>query len=231
VGRLLKLGFSYPGLTSPRVISYFDRENPASLPDVLNDLGQEMQGVGTNVMIHVEGTRSLSSRERVVKMTGAILEMAIAMRVAVVPVRFAGALPVEPLTERIEFPVGMGRQDIHIGAPITAEELEALPYKPRKDRVIGAINGLGPGHAPEEPLPGDAAFEAAVADWVARTGVDATHATIFKALEAYGPRTEAMKSLVGAAETGRLVLGDGAERAWVAELARRLYGPRGPVVV
>ena len=40
----------------------------------------------------------------------------------------------------------------------------------------------------------------------------------------------AMKALVGAAQSGRLVLGDGAERGWVAELARRLYGPRGPVV-
>ncbi len=231
VGRLLKLGFSYPGLDAPRVISYFDREDPASLPDVLNELGQEMMGAGSNVMIHVEGTRALSCRERVVKMTGAILEMAIAMRVPVVPVRFVGGLPVEPLEERIEFPVGMGRQDIHIGAPIRAEELEALPYKPRKDRVIRAINALGPGDAPEEPLPGDPDFEASVAQWVARTGVDATHATIFKALEAYGPRTAAMKALVGAAQSGRLAVGDGAERGWVTELARRLYGPRGPVVV
>ncbi len=230
VGRLLKLGFSYPGIASPKVITYFDRDNPASLPDVLNELGQEMRGVGTNVMIHVEGTRSLSCREPVLKMTGAILEMAIAMGVHVAPVRFVGALPVEPLVERIEYPVGMGRQDIYIGSPIAPEALAAMPYKPRKDKVIAAINGLGPSHAVEEPFPGDPAFARTVAAWVERTGVDPTHATLFRALEAYGPRTEAMKALVAAAETGRLEVPAGPEGAWGAELARRLYGPHGPRV-
>jgi 3-oxoacyl-(acyl-carrier-protein) synthase/3-hydroxymyristoyl/3-hydroxydecanoyl-(acyl carrier protein) dehydratase/1-acyl-sn-glycerol-3-phosphate acyltransferase len=231
VGQLLKLGFAYPGIASPRVITYFDRDDPASLPDVLRELGAAMKESGTNVMIHVEGTRSLSCRQPVVKMTGAILEMAIAMGVHVAPVRFVGALPVDPLPARIEFPVGMGRQDIYVGAPIAPETLAAMPYKPRKDHMIAAINGLGPDNAVEVPFPGDPVFEASVASWVAQTGVDTTHATIFRALEAYGPRTAVLQALVAAARTGRLQVPEGPEGVWLAELARRLYGPRGPAVL
>ena len=76
----------------------------------------------------------------------------------------------------------------------------------------------------------DEAFEATVRSWVDRSGADATHATLFRALEAYGPRTEAMRALVAAASTGALQSPSGPEGDWLRELARRLYGPRGPAV-
>ncbi len=57
--------------------------------------------------------------------------MAIAARVPIVPVRFVGGLPIEPLATRSEFPIGMGRQDIYLGTPIHPETVAALEAPPR----------------------------------------------------------------------------------------------------
>ena len=144
LGNLIRHAFAWPGAHDPGVITYFDRSNREELPRIIGVLAREIAGGGKSVMIHVEGTRALSCRAPVQKMSGAFLDMAIATGAPVVPVRFAGGLPVEPLTAKLEYPVGMGGQQITIGAAILPAELASLPYKERKERVIDAINGLGP---------------------------------------------------------------------------------------
>ena len=123
LGLLIKHCFSYPGLVDPKVITYFDRNDPESLATIIANLAAEMTGPGKSVMVHVEGTRSLSCREPVIKMSSAFIDMAIATRAHIVPVRFVGGLPAEPLKERIEFPIGMGKQDIYLGCPIPPRKL------------------------------------------------------------------------------------------------------------
>jgi 1-acyl-sn-glycerol-3-phosphate acyltransferase len=133
LGKLITHGFSYPGLKDPRVIAYFDRQDPASLPNILGELGQRMASGGQNVMIHVEGTRGLSCAQPVTKMSGVFVDLAITLNAPIVPVRFVHGLPREPLTERIEYPFGMGRQDYYVGAPIEPETLAKVPYKERTE--------------------------------------------------------------------------------------------------
>ncbi|HCF57434.1 MAG TPA: hypothetical protein DFS52_05505, partial [Myxococcales bacterium] len=103
LGLLIKHAFAYPGAHDPGVITYFQRDEPDQLPVVIAGLGEELRR-GKSVMVHVEGTRALSCRPPVIKMSGAFLDMAIAVGAPVVPVRFVGGLPVEPLAKRIEFP-------------------------------------------------------------------------------------------------------------------------------
>ncbi len=229
LGKLIQHCFSYPGITDPKVITYFDRSDPTSLPMLIDELARDMAVNGKSVMVHVEGTRSLSCREPVVKMTSKFVDMSLATRCPVVPVRFAGALPVEPLDERIEFPIGHGQQDIYFGAPIFPEDFEALPYKDRKHLVIDGINALGPNNADEEPFPGDPELAAKVAAREKATEASPEHATLFEVLAERDDLGVDAQRLIDSFRGG-IVLDDDERGYWTAELARRLYGAKGPSV-
>jgi hypothetical protein len=163
-------------------------------------------------------------------MSSAFIDMALAVGAPIVPVRFIGALPVEPLVERLEFPIGHGRQDVWIGRPIVPEELTALPFKDRKQAVLDAINGLGPPNAEEAPCLPDAAFSAEVEAWCARTGASPEHAALFQTLAHLPDPGAEITRLLDGARRGRLVVGRDAKGVWLGELARRLFGERGPEV-
>ncbi|MCB9698277.1 MAG: 1-acyl-sn-glycerol-3-phosphate acyltransferase, partial [Alphaproteobacteria bacterium] len=231
LGQLIQHCFAWPGVTDPEVITFFDRDDKASLPAIIGRLATQMAGPGKSVMVHVEGTRSLECRSPVEKMSGAFIDMAIHVDAPVVPIRFVGALPVEPLTERLEFPVGMGVQDVWIGTPIPAAELAAVPYKERKERVVGAMNTIGPPKGEEVPFDGDPAFAAKVAERVARTGVDEPHAVLLEVLaETEGAHADSLRIVEGD-RTGELRIGSDPKERWLGELARRMYGPNGARVV
>ena len=224
LGKLIRLCFDYPGVADPRVMTFFDREDKASLLRVVGELAAEMKGPGRSVMVHVEGTRSLSCRKPVEKMSGAFLDMALAVGAPVVPVRFLGGLPAEPLATRTEFPVGMGRQEIRLGRPLLPEELAGLHYGARKERVLAAINTLGVPNAVEVPLPGDPAFEARVRAWQEARGVSHEHATLHEVLAELPEPGEAVGRLLLAPDAGDLARDESPEGRWLAELGRRLLG-------
>ncbi|MCB9763577.1 MAG: 1-acyl-sn-glycerol-3-phosphate acyltransferase, partial [Alphaproteobacteria bacterium] len=228
LGQLIQRCFSYPGVADPRLITFFDREDKASLPAIIGELAAEMAGPGRSVMVHVEGTRSLECRTPVLKMSGAFIDMALKVNAPIVPVRFVGGLPPERMEKRIEFPLGMGQQDIWLGAPILPEALASMPYGERKKVVIAAINALGPPNATEAPLPGDPDFAARVAAWQARTGASEEHAVLFEVLREQTDRVPAVERLLAAADSGVLRLTNTPEDAWLGVLAAWLYGPRGP---
>ena len=139
-----------------------------------------------------------------------------------VPVRFVGALPRQPLEERIEFPIGMGRQDIYLGRPILPDELHALHYGDRKRLVIDAINALGPPNDLERPNPGDADFEARVQAWQQARGVSHEHAVLREVLAEIPEPTEEVARLLAAESSSSLNTGDAG--LWLSELGRRLLG-------
>ena len=118
----------------------------------------------------------------------------------------------------------MGRQDFHFGELLTAESLRPLDYRERRERVLAAINALGPPAEVESPLDPDPAFEATVRRWMAQTGASLGHATIFRILEALESPCPQIRELVRGASTGTLATTDTVEGRWLSELARRLYG-------
>jgi 1-acyl-sn-glycerol-3-phosphate acyltransferase len=231
LGRLIRLLFSYPGVRDPEVIAFFDRSDRTSLPDIIEELAGQMKGPGRSVMVHVEGTRSLSCRTPVTRMSGAFLDMALHVGAPVVPVRFIGALPAEPVAARLEFPVGMGRQEVWIGRPIPPSDLAPLPYGGRKRLVVEAINALGPRYEEEQPLAPRPELASSVAEWVERTGASPEHATLFRVLQRNPAPCPETARILAAATSGRLEVGTTPTEAWLEELAHRLFGERGPRVV
>ncbi len=175
-------------------------------------------------MVHVEGTRSLSCRDRVEKMSGTFVDLALKTGVPIVPVRFSGGLPVEPVATRLEFPAGMGRQDIHLGRPLRPEELRGLHYGARKERVIEAINGLGAPNELEEPQEGDGELVARVHSWQDTHGVSHEHAVLHEILADLPRPCAEIARLLNAPTVASLAGDDGAESLWLSELGRRLLG-------
>ncbi len=225
LGDLIRHSFTWPGVKDPKVITYFDRDDKASLPAIIGELATEMATGARSVMVHIEGTRSFECRTPVLKMSGAFIDMAMKVGVPIVPVRFVGGLPTEALDHRVEFPVGMGQQDIWLGAPILPEDLAGMPYGERKKVVIEAINGLGPSNAVEAPLPGDADFAEDVSAWSEANGVTEEHATLLRVLhEREDPSTPVKRLLAAADGDAELALDDSAEDAWLRVLASWCLG-------
>jgi hypothetical protein len=227
---LIAHSYAYPGVTDLNLIRFFQREDREALLEIVGQIAADMRAGGQSAMVHVEGTRALACRQPVVKMSSAFIDMALAVGAPIVPVRFVGGLPLEALTTRLEFPVGFGRQDYWLGRPIFPEELAALPYKDRKAVVIAAINGLGPDVATETPTAPDPAFGAAVDAWIARTGATPEDAVLFTTLATLADPGDEVRALCDGAREGRLVVGHDPRGQWLAQLAQRLFGPRGPAV-
>jgi len=160
-----------------------------------------------------------------------LIDMALALGVPIVPVRFVGGLPRTELSERLEYPFAMGKQDYYLGAPIVPETITKMPYKDRTEHVLARINALGPGHETEMPFDADPELAGKVAMRVAESDALPAYATIRAVLEARGASDPMMKELVESARTGApLVLDASPESAWLARIAEWLFGPRGPAI-
>ena len=229
LGKLIAHSFAWPGAKDPQVIAFFDREDKASLPKIIGQLAREMAGPGKSLLVHVEGTRAKTCRKPVEKMSGAFLDMALKIGVPVIPVRFTGGLPSTPMEKRTDFPFGHGRQDIWVGRPIMPEQLARIPYGPRKQLVVDAINALGPSNAVEEASPSDPVVAESVGRWMAQAEVTAPYAAIWRVIEGLADREPWMQRLVVGGQAGALSLPDTAEGRWIAELGRWILGERAEI--
>ena len=223
LGRLIQHCFSYPGVVDPQVMVFFDRTKQEELANILGTLGPQLLNGDKSLMVHVDGTRALSCREPVLKLSSIFIDLAVKFDIPIVPVWLSGGLPVEPVDERLELPVGMGKQTYHFGRPILGHELGELPLKQRKQAVIDAINDLAP--AEEVPSTPDLVFAEKVTSYAEQTGLDAVHAALFQTLAERTELGDEARSLVTG--DGPLILPDTPHGQWLAELARRLFGPNG----
>lgn len=231
IGRMVSHSVAYPGVPDPQLMVFVEREHPSSVTAALETLALRLRAGAASVLAHVDGTRALSCRQPAARLSPALLDMALHAQVPVVPVRFAGGLPVEPLAARLEFPFGYGRQQYRIGRPILPEALRRIAWRHRGQAVLEAINTLGDDHGPESPAAPDPAFAQRVQAWMKASGASHEDAVVYTALEQRAPLHPAMHRLVDGARQGRLALGSDAVSLWLATLARTLYGPKGPAVI
>ncbi|TXH25645.1 MAG: hypothetical protein E6R06_08710, partial [Mycobacterium sp.] len=133
-------------------LRYFDQQQPQEFFALVDELKREAAALGVSVMVHADGTRSVSSGQRVERLTSTLLDMALEMSMPIVPLYFAGGLPEEPLPHKLEVPYGHTAQDYIFGRPILPEELRGMPYAELRRYVMDAINGLAPfSDAPHAP--------------------------------------------------------------------------------
>ena len=78
LGKLIDLWFSYPGITNPELLFFFDRSDPASAPRIIQELGAEIASNRRSVLVHVEGTRSVQCGTPVTQLSSSFIDMAVA---------------------------------------------------------------------------------------------------------------------------------------------------------
>jgi hypothetical protein len=225
VGELIRHSFSYPGITDPKLITFFDREDRESLMRIIGELGQEMAQRGKSAMVHVEGTRGLSCR------AGGEDELGLhrhGLRRGRCPsCRCASWVDCRWTSSRSASSCRSATADRTSGlaAPSSPPSSRSLPLKERKQVVIDAINGLGPGPAREAPSAPDPAFGARVEQWMARAGMTPEKAALAATLEALPHlRSEATGRLVSALREGRALGGDEPREQWLEGFRRWLGG-------
>ncbi len=164
IGWLIRCLQSFPGISPDALpfepIVYFDQSSPDSMFEILARIAPDLESGKRSFFFHAAGTRSRHAPDPVTRLSSVFLDLAVENQLPIVPIRFTGGLPEEPILEKLEFPAGHARQDYWIGGPIEATELAALPYAERRAFVLQALNTLGPEGA-EERLP-DPEFEARV---------------------------------------------------------------------
>ena len=223
IGQLLRLVFSYPGCRDPENIVYFDPEQPGSMKSILAGIEAGLRRGDRSFFVHTEGTRARCCREEVTRISSAFLDLALSAGVPIVPVRFAGGLPVErlePVGRKLEFPAGCGRQDYHFGRPMEPAELAALSYAERPRAVLAAMNALGTPAADEQPASPSASLEGAVARLRGTDDPGEVAATLRAVLAGLRqPGADTRRLLAGElADVG----GSDARNAWFAAAARWL---------
>jgi hypothetical protein len=133
-------------------IRYFDQQNPQQFINLVEEIKRDVAAHGASAMVHADGTRYVRSGQRVERLTSTLLDLAIDASMPIVPLYFAGGLPEEPVTQKLEVPYRYAAQDYIFGRPIMPEELTALPYAQRRRHVMDAIDALAPfDDAPHEP--------------------------------------------------------------------------------
>ncbi len=176
IGRMLANLFARPNIENPSLLALVDRDDQQQMLATLNSLFRRVAEGGRSLLIHVEGTRSLQCRQPVEVVSTTAIDLAVKTGAPIVPVRFSGGLPIEPLKQRVEFPIGFGRQDYLIGAPLGG--LEGLTSTERKQHVLEALNRLGGTREFETPHPGDPVF----AQQIESGGGSSTHVVLREVL-------------------------------------------------
>ena len=92
-GQINSLGQALLGESSPMGMLYFDREDSSSLPSILKKFREGLQDKASSLLIHSEGTRSLSASDQVQRVSSVVLDFAMEAGLPVVPVRLSGGLP------------------------------------------------------------------------------------------------------------------------------------------
>lgn len=216
MGELTALGQSFPGAHQPDPIAYFERQNPQDLIDLLARYQTESGSLSSSLMLHADGTRSLSCRTPVAKLSAVFTDLACSLGLPIVPVRFAGGLPVQPAEQRLEFPLGFAKQRYLLGSPIMPDVLRAIPSAARARHVVAAINALAPRPEDEQPSVPQPDVEAAIRRRMTESRVDEARAAAREVLMRARSRDPLSLYIREAIEGRAATLPAGALGPWLA---------------
>lgn len=218
IGAVHKLADLAMGPRNPLRMFFFDRAQQSDMLRLLNEFGSGLESNPCSLLVHVDGTRSLAAGMPVRAVSSVLIDLALKYELPIVPVRFAGGLPIEPAAERLEFPYRLGRQDYYLGQAVHPQTLRALPYAQRSQLILERINSLAPAGADDLPTAGDGDFARRVADYRAG-GHDDLRAVLHAALAELPERSDTTERLLADAPS------DGMDSA--TKLALKLLGRSG----
>jgi hypothetical protein len=223
LGQLLTRIYTYPGNRDAECVLYVPLNDGRAMLDLIGGITATIERKRCGLLVHVAGSRVLTCRDPVRFMSNAFLDLAVARRYPIVPLKFRGGLPVEPLEGFIEFPVAYGTQEYLIGRSIAPEQLEAVRVADRRSLVLDRINALGGSTDQEWPNSADPSFKAEVRALIERFGIlEPTCAVILAALRRLPDPHHEIAALLRGVEAGRLVCPPTPEGRWLAGLARWL---------
>jgi hypothetical protein len=221
LGQLLTRIYTYPGNRDVDNLLFVPLSDGRAMVDLLRTVASRIEGKGCALLVHVAGSRMLTCRDPVRNISRAFLDLALARRYPIVPLKFRGGLPVESLEGFIDFPVGYGSQDYLIGRSIAPDELAAVRQGDRRDFVLDRINGLGGPLACEQPNSPDPAFKAEVRALIERYHMlEPTFAVILAALRRLEEPSQEIAALLEGVDRGRLECAPTAAGQWLAGVAR-----------
>jgi hypothetical protein len=102
------------------------------------------QLAGRSLLVHIAGWRELHEGQRIQMMSKDLMEVTMALRRPVIPIRFSGGLPAQSLGYKFHLPYRMGRLKITMAPPIGHAALAAVPQVAQRRRILGAINDMAP---------------------------------------------------------------------------------------
>ena len=223
MGRLTDFLWRQPGrsvLVNPQLL--FARERPEAFLDLMAAYSAAQSATPHSLHLHVEGEQAASSAQRVQRMSAVLIDLALELDLPILPLRFSGGLPHQPLTEIISFPFEFGRQDYTLGRPLLPAELRRMPRPKAAELVVAAINALAP--AAEQPLPGVPGRSAALAAFCAQHGATEIQAAVILALRTLPAPAATTRSILDYPAHGSAgVVAAPAELAWHREVAQWLW--------
>ncbi|MFT5209955.1 MAG: acyl transferase domain-containing protein/3-hydroxymyristoyl [Flavobacterium sp.] len=181
---------------------FFDREDQSDMLRILNNFAETVHKQPRSLLVHVDGTRAQQAGQPCEKVSSVLIDMAIKYQIPIVPVRFAGGLPLSQSDARLEFPVNYGSQDFYVGAALSPSDLEALPYVERAKKVISLINDTGPKGPADGPNSADREFMKLVQSKLKNS--EEISAVIRSALETLPSLGLRMQNLLTKLEAGEL---------------------------
>jgi len=226
VGPYFDICFQHPQIVDPHMLLLIDRASPEAVFQTLSDAVARTRTAHNSLLVHVEGRHALAARQPVEVVSTALIDLAVSQQTPIVPVRFAGGLPVTPVDAPLAFPVDYGQQDFLIGAPLLPEELAPLSSAERRVRVLAALNGFDGRWQQETPNPGDATFAAEVMAWQQERGVSEVQAALYRTLAAApdpGHETQWLLDKVHGKRRRGHALADEVKQ-WLGKVAHQLLG-------
>jgi len=223
MGRMTDFLWRQPGRSvavNPQLL--FAREQPQAFLDLMAAYSAAQAATPHSLHLHVEGEQATSSRQRVQRMSAVVIDLALELQLPVLPLRFSGGLPLEPLEEICSFPFDFGRQDYTVGRPLLPEELRRMPGPKAAELVVAAINAIA---VTDEALPGVPGRSAALAAFCAQHGVTEIQAAVILALRTLAAPSASTRSILDFPAHGSAgVVAAPAELAWHREVAQWLWG-------
>ena len=224
MSQLFQQIYSYPQIKDPELIFYFQRDDPLSMLKLLRKIKKAIAEQQHSLLVHVQGTRSLSCRQEVTDLSAVFIDLALELNLPLVPVNFRGGLPVEPLTTRLEFPSGYSTQDYHLGKAIYPDTLKALGNLERKALIIQRLNQLGGEISSSFPHPPEPNFARKVQLRIEHTGVSEIKAVLYQVLEGINHPTSEVRTLLTGIRQGFFQVPHTPEGLWLQEFGKWLGG-------